>query len=90
MAQPIEIAYYNSIVLAGSDNVSNNNHGKYHIEESRIKGGFNETSMDYGVKAYTTDDEYAPRRRSNAMMYSGIYNSKTKVNKTNIITNKSL
>ena len=40
MAQPIEIAYYNSIVLAGSDNVSNNNHGKYHIEESRIKGGF--------------------------------------------------
>ena len=83
MAQPIEIAYYNSIVLAGSDNVSNNNHGKYHIEESRIKGGFNETSMDYGVKAYTTDDEYAPRRRSNAMIYSGIYNSKTKVNKTN-------
>ena len=83
MAQPIEIAYYNSIVLAGSANVSDNDHGKYHIEESRIKGGFNETSMDYGVKAYTTDDEYAPRRRSNAMIYSGIYNSKTKVNKTN-------
>ena len=81
--RPIEIAYYNSIVLAGSANVSNNDHGKYHIEESRIKGGFNETSMDYGVKAYTTDDEYAPRRRSNAMIYSGIYNSKTKVNKTN-------
>ena len=81
MAQPIEIAYYNSMVLAGG--TSNANHGKFHIEESRIKGGFNETSMDYGVKAYTTDDEYAPRRRSNAMIYSGIYNSKTKVNKTN-------
>ena len=81
MAQPIEIAYYNSIVLAGG--IVSTDHGKYHVEESRIKGGFNETSMDYGVKAYTTDDEYAPRRRSNAMIYSGIYNSKTKVNKTN-------
>lgn len=28
------------------------------IEESRIKGAFNGTSTDYGVKAYLLDDEY--------------------------------
>ena len=78
MAQEIEVAYYNCMILAGGAAA-----GDWHVEEARIKGGFNETAMDYGVKAYTTDDEYAPRRRGNAMMYSGIYNSRTKVNKTN-------
>jgi len=78
MAQPIEIAYYNNFVLAGGSSP-----GVWHVEEARIKGGYNETSVDFGVKAYTTDEEYAPRRRGNAMIYSGIYNSKTKVNKTN-------
>tara|TARA_Y100000114_G_C11760288_1_gene329168 strand:+ start:451 stop:1812 length:1362 start_codon:yes stop_codon:yes gene_type:complete len=78
MATNVEIAYYNSIVLAGGSSA-----GLWHVEESRIKGEFNGASMDYGAKAYTTDIEYGSRRRSNAMMYSGIYNSKTKVNKTN-------
>ena len=78
MATNVEIAYYNSIVLAGG-----NAAGLWHVEESRIKGEFNGASMDYGAKAYTTDIEYGSRRRSNAMIYSGIYNSKTKVNKTN-------
>ena len=78
MATNVEIAYYNSIVLAGGSAI-----GKWHVEESRIKGEFNGASMDYGAKAYTTDTEYGTRRRSNAMIYSGIYNSKTKVNKTN-------
>ena len=78
MATNVEIAYYNSIVLAGGSSA-----GLWHVEESRIKGEFNGASMDYGAKAYTTDIEYGSRRRSNAMIYSGIYNSKTKVNKTN-------
>jgi|8_EtaG_2_1085327.scaffolds.fasta_scaffold06820_2 hypothetical protein len=78
MAQPIEIAYYNCFILAGGVRW-----GDWHVEEARIRGGYNETSVDFGVKAYTTDEEYGPRRRGNAMMYSGIYNSKTKVNKTN-------
>ena len=78
MARPLEIAYYNSIILSGGAL-----NGAYHIEESRIKGEFNGASMDYGAKAYATDEEYGPRRRSNALIYSGIFNSKTKVNKTN-------
>jgi len=78
MSTKIGISYYNCFVLAGGSAV-----GKWHVEESRIKGGFNETSTDYGARAYATDENYTTRRRGNAMMYSGIYNSKTKFNGTN-------
>lgn len=89
MAQLIEISYYNSFILAGGTTTNasttnkTHNPGVYHIEEARIKGEFNGKSVDFGARAYATDDEYNIRRRSNAMIYSGIYNSKTKVNKTN-------
>ena len=78
MAKQIEICYYNSFVLTGGRLP-----GLWHVEESRIKGDFNGISTDYGARAYATDDEYGIRRRSNAMIYSGIFNSKTKTNKTN-------
>jgi hypothetical protein len=85
MAATIEISYFNTFILAGgSDNTGiENKPGVWHIEESRIKGGYNETSVDLGVKAYLVDDEYTSRIRGNAMMYSGIFNAKTKVNETN-------
>ena len=57
--------------------------GDWHVEESRIKGGFNEDSMGYGVKAYITDINYNLNHRENAMIYSGIFNTKTGVNQTN-------
>jgi hypothetical protein len=78
MPKDLEISYYNAFVLTGGPGP-----GEWHVEESRIKGDFNGVSTDYGARAYTTDNEYGVRRRPNAMMYSGVYNSKTKVNKTN-------
>jgi len=78
MSTTIEIAYYNTFILSGGENP-----GDWHVEESRIKGGFNRKSVDLGVKAYLVDDKYKPRRRPNAMIYSGVYNSKTNVNQTN-------
>jgi len=71
------------VITLDKDDVPGLAEGKYHVEESRIKGGFNETSMDFGVKAYLVDEDYGRRKRNNALMYSGIYNSKTKVNNTN-------
>ena len=56
---------------------------EWHIEESRIKGGFNEKTVDFGVKAYAVDKKYNRNHRKNAMIYSGIYNSRTGVNDTN-------
>ena len=56
------------------------------IEESRIKGAFNAPSTDYGVKAYLLDEEYTAITRKNNIIYSGLFNSKTNVNETNVFS----
>ena len=55
----------------------------WYIEESRIRGGYNNTTVDFGVKAYIVEDNDAQQRRSNSLIYSGIFNSRTGVNQTN-------
>jgi len=55
----------------------------WYIEESRIRGGYNNVSTDYGVKAYLVADEPNQERRSSSLIYSGILNSRTGVNQTN-------
>ncbi len=42
------------------------------IEEARIRGGYNNTNVDYGVKAYLVEDEPNAVNRSNSLIYSGI------------------
>ena len=56
------------------------------IEEARIRGGYNNTSVDFGVKAYTTTDEPAGFIRSSSLIYSGIFNSRTGINQTNVFS----
>jgi len=82
MAAIKEIGYFNSIFVKSFD-YSSNASNKYHIEENRIKGGFNNTQMDQGVRAYAVNDDYTVINRKNAMIYSGIYNSKTGINELN-------
>ena len=53
------------------------------IEEARIRGGFNNTSVDFGVKAYIVEDNPNQQRLSNTVIYSGIFNARTGVNNTN-------
>ena len=53
------------------------------IEESRIRGGYNNTSVDYGVKAYLVEDEPNQQRRLSSLIHSGIFNSRTGINQTN-------
>ena len=98
MAYTLEISYFNSIILkpqtsdvvgtiAAPDLVLSSDEAtkvsNWHIEESRIKGGFNEDSMGYGVKAFITDENYNLNHRANSMIYSGVFNSRTDVNQTN-------
>jgi len=56
------------------------------IEESRIRGGYNNTNVDYGVKAYLVEDFPKASRRSSSLIYSGIYNSRTGINNTNVFS----
>ena len=55
----------------------------WYIEESRIRGGYNNVSTDYGVKAYIVEEQDAQTRRGNSLIYSGILNSRTGINQTN-------
>tara|TARA_R100001086_G_scaffold177993_1_gene98495 strand:- start:1725 stop:3221 length:1497 start_codon:yes stop_codon:yes gene_type:complete len=56
------------------------------IEEARIRGGFNNTSVDFGAKAYLVEEEPEGYIRFNSLIYSGIFNSRTGLNKTNVFS----
>jgi len=55
----------------------------WYIEEARIRGGYNNTFTDLGVKAYIVSDEPNQTTRGNSLIYSGIFNSRTGINQTN-------
>ena len=53
------------------------------IEEARITGGYNNTSVDFGVKAYIVEDSLSRITLPSSITWSGIYNSRTGINNTN-------
>ncbi len=55
----------------------------WHVEESRMKGAYNGKTVDFGVRAAITDSEYTPETREASLIYSGIYNGRTRVNEIN-------
>ena len=67
----------------GEGYINTNVYEDWFIEESRIRGGYNNTSVDFGNKAYIVEESDAQERRQNAIIYSGIINSKTGINNTN-------
>ena len=58
----------------------------YYIEEARIRGGFNNTATDIGVRAYLDEQHPLQQKRINTLIYSGIFNSRTGINKTNVFS----
>lgn len=56
---------------------------EWFVEESRIRGGFNDLTVDFGVKAYIVDINNTASIRPNSLIYSGIFNSRTGINNTN-------
>jgi hypothetical protein len=97
MSAIIEVKYFNSFLLRKTVDTSNpvvpvwyktpglgNNPNKnWIIEESRIRGGYNNTSVDFGAKAYLVAETNKGSIRSSGLIYSGIFNSRTGVNNTN-------
>jgi hypothetical protein len=91
----IEVKYFNSFILAKTvdsagdaawrytPGLVRNDEKNWFIEESRITGGYNNTSVDFGAKAYLVSERNNASIRSNSMIYSGVYNSRTGVNNTN-------
>jgi len=87
---PWDPAGYPSFSSSGfaspSGRIANNNVRNWIIEESRLKGGFNETQNGYGVRAYLREDSNEGKVRENALIYSGVYNSNTGINETNVFS----
>jgi hypothetical protein len=78
--------------MSGSTGVSYNfpgaisidsNKGNFIVEESRIRGGYNNTQVGLGAKAYFAEEESLQQDRFNSLIYSGIFNSRTGINNTN-------
>ena len=52
------------------------------VEESRIRGGYNNTIVDLGPRAFLVEEELNGIQRINSLIYSGIFNSRTGINQT--------
>ena len=76
---PNSIGGYPVVAVTNSEN-------DWVIEESRIRGGFNNTSTDYGARAYLVEDQESASFRLNSIIYSGIFNSRTGINQSNVFS----
>lgn len=70
-------------ITTGEGYIDSNVNEDWFIEEARIEGGFNNVSVDFGNKAYIVEEESRQERRKNAIIYSGVYNSKNGINNSN-------
>ena len=95
MSATIEVKYFNSFLLRKTVDANDGNNPAYKpaatnaernwiIEESRIKGRFNGTSVGFGPRAYLVSETNSGSIRFNSLIYSGIFNSRTGVNDTNV------
>ena len=66
-------------VVADTTNANN-----FAIEESRIRGGYNNTTVDFSPRAYLVEDEPNALIRQSSLIYSGVFNSRTGINDTNV------
>ena len=77
---------YSNVYTGDNGTYSGVNGSNWVIEESRIRGGYNNTQVDLGVRAYLMEESSSVRYRSNALVYSGVFNSKTNINRTNVFS----
>jgi len=55
----------------------------WYIEEISIRGSFNGMETDIGARAFLDEDEPLQQHRFNSLIYSGVFNSRTGINRTN-------
>tara|TARA_R100001510_G_C7656666_1_gene216943 strand:- start:3116 stop:4813 length:1698 start_codon:yes stop_codon:yes gene_type:complete len=65
---------------------ANNDSRNWQVEEGRIRGGYNNVSTDIGVNAFVNDPNPQQQNRFNTLIYSGLYNSRTGFNATNVFS----
>jgi len=59
---------------------------EWYVEESRIRGGFNNTSTELGPRAFLSENNDDEKVLQSTLIYSGLFNSSTDVNNTNVFS----
>ena len=82
MGFPLQIKYYNTYVLKkiADSSLSDRN---WYVEESRIRGGYNNVQTGLSPRAFLVSENNAQEDLSNSIIYSGIFNSRTGINQSN-------
>ena len=86
MPTVIPVKYYNTYVLK---NISLRNlapFNNWYIEESRIRGGYNNVQTGLAPRAFAYSEENNRETLSNGLIYSGIFNSRTGINQSNVFS----
>ena len=65
---------------------SETNGSNFVVEESRIRGGYNNTQVDFGVRAYLKEETNNVKHRKSSLIYSGVINNRTNINNTNVFS----
>ena len=58
----------------------------FYLEETRIKGGFNNPQLSLGVRAYVVNENRSSTNRKHSLIYSGLLNTRTGFNQTNVFS----
>ena len=58
----------------------------FYLEESRIKGGFNNAQVSLGVRAYVVNQNVDAQDKKHSLIYSGLLNTRTGFNETNVFS----
>lgn len=61
-------------------------YNNFYVEESRIKGGFNNAQISLGVRAYVVNQNVDAQDKSHSLIYSGLLNTRTGFNETNVFS----
>ena len=93
----VPVKYYNTYVLKKINRDEGPSRSEYdwYIEESRIRGGYNNVQTGLAPRAFLASDDNNEKILSNSIIYSGVVNSRTGINQSNVFPsgqdiNKSL
>ena len=83
MAAIIPVKYYNTYILKKIAPPGISDDYDWYVEESRIKGGYNNVSTGLSPRAFLKSDNNSTETLGSTIIYSGIFNSRTGINQTN-------
>ena len=79
----VQIKYYNTYLLKRLSKAAEPSYNWY-VEESRIRGGYNNTQTGLAPRAFLVSEDNLQQSLGNSIIYSGVFNSRTGTNQSNV------